>query len=82
MNEKKPGPTESPAEDLGRRAAEKRQQRAAKSRINADVATPVNAAAPLNVLSDESEADAEDLRGREDDDGLAPEEAIALTPPD
>ena len=80
MNEKKPGPTESPAEDLGRRAAEKRQQGVARSRINADVATPVNAAAPLNVLSDE--ADAENPRRREDDDGLEPEEEIALTPPD
>ena len=56
MGEKKIERTDVSAEELERQEAEELPDREAMSLINANVAAPVNAAAALNVLSDDSEA--------------------------
>jgi hypothetical protein len=46
------------AEEIDRQSAERLPDREAMSLIDANVAAPINAAAALNVLSDDSTADA------------------------
>ena len=56
MSENEIEPTELSEEELERQEAEELPDREAMSLINANVAAPVNAAAALNVLSDDSAA--------------------------
>jgi hypothetical protein len=56
MSEEGAEPAELSAEELERQEAEELPDREAMSLINANVAAPVNAAAALNILSDDSAA--------------------------
>ena len=56
MNDNEIEPAELSPEELERQQAEELPEREAMSLINANVAAPVNAAAALNVLSDDSAA--------------------------
>jgi hypothetical protein len=56
MSDKESERTEIPKEELEDQDAEELPEREAMSLIDANVAAPVNAAAALNVLSDDSEA--------------------------
>jgi len=56
MSEREVEPTELTSEELEAQAGEELPDREAMSLINANVAAPVNAAAALNVLSDDSTA--------------------------
>ena len=56
MSEQESDRTDLSSEELEAQAAEELPEREAMSLINANVAAPVNAAAALNVLSDDSAA--------------------------